>query len=732
MAKSKKTVTGHNVKMPITKLNRLFNDVMTNLDHSTGASVNRQAELDNMHTDIDTAINDQMGSMKEFTGNDVGIFLAKLFNEYDRQQYTAINSIEEIFENDKSGLFDLFKQRYRSKLSLYDDLETISEYLFELGEAINTTRDSILTSDDISNSISYSLVFGDDIDGKNTSESYKKAIEQFQSKFSLLQKIKEHIVPNTLRYGTYYVYTIPYTDLFKSHFDKMQHANVTTMESFTHLEATQIKSDFNINTMGKEKIVNELNSYASNIKICNESTPLPLLEGVDVSALMDADKFTKLTRQATKANDNGVQYNEAVKGKEELEGIDIKDCYIEYLDPRKIIPVKILNKTIGYYYIKELETGEVNKNTFTNTFSINPKGSASDLDTIENQFIGKIASKIAKSLDKKFIEENEKFKELIANALIYNDMYKKKVRFQFIPAKYITEFAVNLDINGEGTSILYPSLFYAKLYLGLLVFKMMSIITKSNDTRLTYIRQGNVDKDIVSQVQSVARSLKQRQMNFTDFMSSNATGLINKVGAGKDVFIPVGMSGEKAIDFDTLAGQDVNLNTDLMEMLRSGYITATGVPSVLMNYINEADYVKTLVMAHSKYVGLVIGHQYNFNHSLTELYKKIMLCCTDIPEEVVSSFKFVLSPPKAANNINMTDLIANSSQIASEFVKVLVGDNSEDAADPYIKDYLYAEIFKEYLPMINWSRMEDLKKAATIKAASKVTKQNSNNHTDNY
>ena len=51
----------------------------------------------------------------------------------------------------------------------------------------------------------------------------------------------------------------------------------------------------------------------------------------------------------------------------------------------------------------------------------------------------------------------------------------------------------------------------------------------------------------------------------------------------------VGRSGERGIEFDILQGQDIPLNTDLMDMLRNNMISSTGVPSVIMNYINEAD-----------------------------------------------------------------------------------------------------------------------------------------------
>ena len=83
---------------------------------------------------------------------------------------------------------------------------------------------------------------------------------------------------------------------------------------------------------------------------------------------------------------------------------------------------------------------------------------------------------------------------------------------------------------------------------------MITIITKSNDTKLYYIKNSSVDKDISNKVQEIARSIKQKQLNIKDLMNYNS--MVTKLGANKDIFMPVGRSGERAIDFDILAGQD--------------------------------------------------------------------------------------------------------------------------------------------------------------------------------
>ena len=388
----------------------------------------------------------------------------------------------------------------------------------------------------------------------------------------------------------------------------------------------------------------------------------------------------------------------------------IKECYIKLIDPRKIIPIKVLDETIGYYYIHETDL-KVRKSPFSMNIKLTP--GSTDIRDAENAFLSKITDKIVKSFNRKFLETNAKFKDLILNSLIYNDVYNKQLKFQFIPVDHITEFKVNPDENGNGTSIILPSLFYAKLYLALLIFKMITIITKSNDQKIYYVKQSGLDNNVSNKIQDVARSIKEKNINFMDLMNYNS--MVTKVGAAKDVFMPIGRSGERGIEFDVLAGQDVQLNTDLMEMLRTSFINATGVPSVIMNYINEADYAKTLVMANAKFLSRIVNHQLDLNPSITELYQKILMYSSTLTPEIIAEFDFSLAAPKALDTTNMSDLISNADQVIAFMIKTLTGENASPSdSDNIFKDILYKKLAKEILPMLPWNNADKVFEDAKV------------------
>lgn len=609
------------------KLGDLFTKNLNKLSSQiSGSTLINDDALDDINKRIDRIITNELQQTKSITSDDMSTFMVKLFNDFDNRADGGIKNMKDIFEEDSAGLFQFFQQRYQNQNLLYEDLEMISSQLFELDEAINTTRDSIITSEDISNEVARTLEFGHIADSdKDNVNSYVKLVEKMEEKNDLNRKIKSVLVPNALRYGKFYVYACPYSKLFEEQYnkklndplyqgikDKKKHKSTNDPTSYSSSltesisvsgmvsdlkqgmnnlyegyskqpvpvdseNKTTTKKDspkFNIKDDVLEGIIKE---YTNDIDIVKDIVSIPLVEGTDISELMNSDIFNKKSEEAIK-NAEKSYTADAVVDPSKAKGTkfdNINGCYIKFIEPKKIIPIKILNTVIGYYYINGTDF-QVNKSPFSTTIRLTSMNGmmAQNSEDVESMFLSSITDKIVKAFDKPFLEKNTQFKNLILDALTYNDMYKRRLTFQFIPAEYIQEFNVNPDSEGDGQSILSKSLFYAKLYLSLLIFKMITIITKSNDTKIYYVRNSGIDSNITNKVQEVARSIKSRQINFMDLLNYNS--IISKIGAYKELFVPVGRSGEKGIDFDILSGQDVQLNTDLMESLRTNMINSTG------------------------------------------------------------------------------------------------------------------------------------------------------------
>src|SRR5699024_6730076 len=120
---------------------------------------------------------------------------------------------------------------------------------------------------------------------------------------------------------------------------------------------------------------------------------------------------------------------------------------------------------------------------------------------------------------------------------------------------------------------------------------------------------------------------------------------------------------------------------ELMEELKQSYINGTGVPSVIMNYINEADFAKTLVMANAKQLRRVMMFQDSLNEDITEMYQKIMLYSSDIPVDDILDFTFKFQRPKTLPNNNLVDIIGYGDQLLDFIEKTVFGQFAEETPD---------------------------------------------------
>lgn len=760
----------------LTKLNNLSKDLLGSINSNANKISNHEDEVDKINDIINKVLISEMDDIKSFGGEDISGFILRTLSENNKEDSKRSNlnnfkklnndfkSVEDLFTGENNDIFDMFNERYKNDLLLYDDLDTIVNQLIELDEAINTTRDAIVTADDMGSMISRNLDF-ETVSTEDERISYKNIVKEMEEDHKLQQKIKNHIVPKTLQYGKYYAYIIPQSKLFEnfqknkikdrrrqiafeaSEFEEEIAAITESMMEMNNTEE-EVRIGFASKKSNKtsEAIKTEVSEYLSdfvtNIDVCNEDIPLPLLESNLSEAVEDLLKFNDDFKRAVDsvnkdlknhkspsnnvfASLDGVMNTKDKKTKnkdsDEVEDFSfIKDCYIKLISPKQMRPVKIMNFTIGYYYVYESEDGNKKPNKkgkFTSNFNIQNYDQTHNNSSILNT----IATKVVKSFDKKYLQDNEEFKNAILNSLMYYNNHNKALHFQFIPAEYVCEFKVNEDENDEGTSILAKSLFYAKLYLALLMYTMILYMSRSADTRIYYVKNSGIDTNYSNKIQELARDIKSKQIKFTDLLSYNS--ITSKVGAGREIFMPVGKSGERGIEFDILSGQDVQLQNDLLEMLKQGYINGSGVPSVIMNYINEADYAKTLVMANAKFLARVVSQQLDFNNSISKMYRMIMAYSTSIPREAIMGFKFTLSPPRSLVNSNFTDLTQYGDNIIDYLLRAEFGENSESTDDINMtKDIFREKMSREIMPFLPWETIDEIMRDSTLEMEKRMSK----------
>ncbi len=719
----------------ISKLNSLFTDIVSKISGMNTSK--RDFEIEKLNKEIDEIVYKDIKDLTKFSQDDIGTFVKNLFKE-DRDnsnRFNGLNNISDIFEDKKnSALFAFLEEDRKNKNLLYDDLHSICSLLNELNECVLATRDSMLSADETSGSISRNISFhGKDTSSDRDAGSYIEQIEDMERKLSLKPKLRNHVITNLLTFGSYYVYTIPYSKLFEKYLEKKDKGELDKKHTLESLKLVndedigEIASEMNIRVSSKDykTLHGEIKGICESISIDNDDTPIPILENAGIGELLDFQldqqrkKISKTINKSAGVMGPGDGVLNTKKKKDGDKFGEFTGCYFQMIDPRKLIPIKILHTTIGYYYIysdSRIRKSPISMNVNLLSQRVNEDGPA---------FLNHIVDRIVKSFNRPFLTENAKFKDLILDALTYNDLYKRDIQFQFIPAEYITEFKINPDENGEGVSILKPALFYAKLYLALLIFKIIAIITRSTDQKIFYVKNSGIDKDVVNNTQSIARQIKEGQINLNDLLNYNS--LVSKVGKLKDIFMPVGQSDQRGIEFDILAGQDIQLHTDLMDMLKRSALNATGTPSVIIQYLEEADYAKTLVMAHNKYLQRIVNLQMDVNPSLTELYRKLAKFSCNMDEETVNGLEVSLAPPKSLDTTVLADLLSNADQLIQFFIKAETGENSDQTAeDNKLKDILYKDYAREILSMLPWADIDRITEEGKLKVKkAMLDKQNS-------
>nr|DAX37454.1 MAG TPA: Portal protein [Caudoviricetes sp.] len=746
------------VKRKMLRINNLIGKANLNL-----YGTDRTSDIDNLNAKFQTILNDNIGDITNRTENDVSSFLSHLVSNRnkDLKMNEILNSqLSDLTGNNFSSFQSFIYDAYRNRILEQSDLHEVSSQLIELSEAILITRDAIISADVVEGRLNRTISFGN-IDDTEL-EGYNSIVEQMEKKFELQEKIKNFIIPKTLEYGEYYVYVIPYSKLFNdfSNIKNKKYGSVSMYgESVSILNTFNSKkkeesvdyfiencykeyygNDNSNDRIPKEEFKDDVKGMLSNIEINSSDIPLPVMEEGIESIMYMKENFKYTTednkndkeKSNTFANLNDGLYEHTPQGpttkrnyKRKNEFSDINDCYVKLINPTKIVPIEIMNTTLGYVYIQADSIPQM-AGAVTSTLEF----SKFDEHSRQATLIDSIAERVALSFDKPFLRKNIKFKEAIVDCINYYNLNENKLKMQFIPAEYIVPFKIDKDENGRGTSMIKKSLFYAKLYLMLLLFKIMSIILYSNDQKINYVKQSGIDKNIVNKVEEIIRVNQSRQINITDLFSY--TTLVNKVGAGNAIYMPVGRSGERPVETEILSGQDIQLNNDLMEMLKNSYILGTGVPNAILNYLQEVDFAKIVEQNNTKFNGRVVNYQLDFNDSITTLYKKIMGWSVNIPEHVVSSFKFALQAPKATP-INTKNELIGQFQTLSDFAVNLIFEDANNTDDEDLQGEIREFkllLAREQLPMIDFDKMLDNKEKAAIKYKEKKYKPKSSNGDD--
>lgn len=717
-----------------------------------------ESEIKSMMSDFDKLLSDTIGSFNSLNFDKDG-FIARL-QDMDLGERSDKDTMKRILGNIRTDFADVNAVN-NSDMMLRRDIFNICHQMPEMRDVIYTVRDAIIESDAVTGSVSRTINFGTE---SSEGEANKALVEDIETRYDLQLAIKNFIVPQTLMIGEMYVNVIPYRRLFaeldaihsrrtgfRTTRDSDTKGSSVIAESNGNRSPYSLYSDSNMRYL-KEAVLPdtqvdaetdyriEKDSRVTNSKNVSDSYLRLLLENIDVctdnmSTLMSELGPSGLERwlrdeHGTARLAGAREYFESVvqaQGTSSLQLDDddivdykkfdhIKGCYIKYLDPLKVVPIRLDRKVIGYYYVTTSMDLQVNPKQPNGVVDLSFQHYAKDRNLVAN-----LADLIIRSFDRSMLDKNIALKSEIAEIIMEHKFNEGRLSFLYIPENEVIRFVVNEDENGKGHSVIEPSLFPARMYLLLTLYNMLYTLN-NNTTRVHYLRSSGLNKDYAAQIQRAIRKFQLRRITVDDIYSSS--GVLNKIGGMGEMVLPSGRGDYKALETDTIAAVDNPVNTEFLEQMRRQAISGTGVPALLViNALDEVDFAKTLEMANTRFLSAVSSYKIDFNKNCTRMYQLILRYTSDLETSEIATFRYAFNSVRQSmlditNNMvsNFNTLYETVSQIY--FSKEELEDDNGKPSENSLA--LKRELAEEFMPHLNYDDLDRMIDRVRMKANERI------------
>ena len=691
------------------------------------------------------------------------------FNRAINQESKKFNKTVSLEDNSDLGeyltknagnIYQYYNERYRNKFIEAQDLAFIAKFIPSLGQAINIYKTHIISSDDLSGIVKRNISFGTALSQEEQAQLLS-SIEKFEKDTNLLYKLKNSVVRESLIIGTYYVYAPSYQKLFTDYAKTLEKKrkigtgndtqidheqrygfNTNALESVSFdelfdnpavttcaLEAAEVKAiakeieDNNVldsnDLFYKADTLKNLGDNIATVECIDSGIPFNVLEnmpdlarnlGITEDLKNTFDKCVPAT-EADKVGASDATYSnrgsKTVSNKASASNhnkFNITGTYIKFIESKNMIKIKILDEVVGYFYV---DSKKINKTKANITFSNAEWTNINKQSTIE-RVANMLANKVARQFSSKFVSDHIVFKKLIADCIMANGVVNTQYRIQFIPKDDIFEFKINEDNKGDGTSVLKDSLWPAKLLTSIRIRKILNYINKSADKTIAYVRKGTADTSGRNQAQRVLRNLQETNITFGDIIGDSSL-MFHKYSADGNILMPVSRSGNKLVEFERMEGQQVDMSTEYEKELESQALIASGVPPLLVEQANQADFSRAFTTAHVGFAGIVAGLQADYETPLTALYQRIIENL-DIDESLKTlasnTIKVTLPRPRALSVANSNEILEGSARFAEQFTNLKYGEVTDENKD-FVQEVRY-NIVKNNAPFIDWKSLEEL------------------------
>lgn len=706
--------------------NTLYSDI-----YYTDNNVNQQ--IKSIKSKIDKALQNISNVNMTNTGMDnISVLYNKTIAEKEREKVDLYNNITGVLNN--KSVMDNVLSVYTQNTMVRDidrEIDMVCKYMPKLDDALETRKEHVLSADHFSKDPILIKVSGN----SDNNPAIDNNIETMTKKYDL-ENLMDRIYDETDKRGETFVYIVPYKKAFEyllrqkmggydsiplnisqESFDDMvqtftEEVNMSDVfnEGSEYIEdlskkykleeeekevekklledAKDIKFTFNKSGI----IPSAIREYHIAEKFLNESGSLFFNEddaSSPISSSIGKEANGQIGKPASEYNSmaqDGISILNS--GRSRSANIKVPGCVVKILDHTMVKPLYIDQICLGYFYIECENKIGLEQTTFSSTIGgIRPGGfnkSAQDpYSSYGNEYIvlKDLANKISQRIDSTFINANQDLSKEIYAILKYNSTVDNtgkiaKVNITFIPPEDMEHCWFDFDPDTKrGKSALLKSLFPAKLFSCLYISNVIQNLTRGNDRRVYYIKQ-SVDTNIVGVISNVINQIQ--RSNFGIRQIESMSNVLNMLGRFNDFVIPRSPSGDAPIDFEVIPGQQVEVKTDLMNMLEEMAVNATEVPLEVIQMRQQADYATHLTMTNTRFLQKIYNRQGKtqkiFSRIITKIYNYEF--CSDTSDKV--SVDVILPPPIYLNAVNGSQIVDAINTLSDTVGNIYVSEIEEN------------------------------------------------------
>lgn len=685
------------VSGPIIKLAKSVQSNLDKLYQNTYYSSNSNLkDLNTIKANIDKSIDNIITN----NINNVGIpNISKLYLRLKKTQgdKSIAKNITDLF--DDRQMMDTILSTYMQNTYLKDmdnEIDVVCKYMPKLLEALDTRKDNVLSADHFSKDF-ITICNSSNVSKENT---FNDRINTIKKKYKLAELL-EDTYDRASKYGEEFIYIVPYK---KALAKLLKTKGGTTMTSKMNMEQATIVTESGIEKpfqMAKPDFAITEKDKALNINIELEQSNMIVslvqdrFNAVKKKKTIHEQSLNEGTKIVTDGNMmDDLDYSEVEKddktndglitqGKDDAEKkLDIPGCIVKRIDRSHIIPIYIEDIPLGYYYLEFKDSDEITSDLSLTDPIMGLKANSARklLDQPEqvkrDQMLRYISGQLSSFIDSKFINANQDLSKEIYMILKHNDIYntpsQEKLKVTFLPPEDVVHVYFKKDERTHrGISDLARALFPAKLYGSLYVTNTLTILTRGQDKRVYYVKQNietNIAKVLLNTIEQIKKS------NFGIRQIENMNHILNITGKFNDYVIPVGANGDSPVQFEVMQGQNVEIKTELMNMLEEMAINSTDVPLELIQARQSIDYAVQLTMTNSKFLRKVYNRQARFESPASDIITKIYNAEFEEDDELTIN----LPPPMFLNITNTNQIMDNTNQLVESVTDMEMAEEQDD------------------------------------------------------